>query len=214
MSTEVEAWVGRLPRRDIAALDACRLVPSLELCEEDDEVWVRIRGDDQNARELLAHVPWTATYDLLPGGVLRRCGHSLPEQCLPGGRWERLSAALQPELPAAREPGQPPGRVDLQLVNGGEWKSPNMLGINSGVWSSFVDTAASVRLKRLYFAQTGRDVIVRGAPLPPVPGTQFIEENGIAKPVGMRFSFGSVRSEFSAYRLRRGCRQAAPWCER
>jgi hypothetical protein len=127
MNAETDAWVACIPRREIAALDPFRLNASLELCEEEDFIWVRARTSDAASSEILRHVPWTGIYDLLPGDTLRKRGHAVPERRLPGGNWTTLSAALGVMLPPMKAAGKASSRVALRLVSGGEWKSPNLL---------------------------------------------------------------------------------------
>ena len=52
-----------------------------------------------------------------------------------------------------------------------------------------IDTNTQARLDRWHFAvaSDGR-VVVRGAPLPPMPGILYCEEEGVAVPVGFAFS--------------------------
>jgi hypothetical protein len=56
-------------------------------------------------------------------------------------------------------------------------------------WTAYAIQAPQVRLNRWQFAaaQDGR-AIVRGDPLPPLPGERWVEREGIAVPAGWRWS--------------------------
>ena len=56
-------------------------------------------------------------------------------------------------------------------------------------WSAYGATAPQVRLACWSFAANSTGlVLVRGTPLPPLPGTRFVETDGIAVPLGFAWS--------------------------
>ena len=64
-----------------------------------------------------------------------------------------------------------------------------LLLLDSAAWADYVHDAPAVRLARLQFALSdGGTVLVRGLPLPALPGTAFTLEAGIACPCGFAWS--------------------------
>jgi hypothetical protein len=62
---------------------------------------------------------------------------------------------------------------------------PNVLVTSRACWLAYGGNAPQARLDRWSFAMetTGR-VAVRGRPLPPIAGTRYIEQEGVAAPAG------------------------------
>jgi hypothetical protein len=71
-------------------------------------------------------------------------------------------------------------------VRSGEEREPSLLLTNLEEFNGFAVTAAQVRLERLQFAadDQGR-VLVRGEPLPPLPGRRFVLHGSVAVPAGL-----------------------------
>jgi hypothetical protein len=109
---------------------------------------------------------------------------------LPAGPWTPLADWLDFELPAAAWPGELPERIALTLIrcSGNEEAAEATLLLTSlSAWATYGRTAPRVRLDRWTFAVDGRSrVLVRGTPLPPLPGQRFVVSAGIAVPAGWR----------------------------
>ena len=62
-------------------------------------------------------------------------------------------------------------RIPMRLVADGSYREPNLLLTSLSLWTSYGVTAPQVRLDRWHFAVSAKEeVIVRGVPLPPLPG--------------------------------------------
>lgn len=53
---------------------------------------------------------------------------------------------------------------------------------------TWAQSAPKFRLERLLFASNGREVFITGDPLPPIPGTRFQVDLGVAIPCGFNLS--------------------------
>ena len=92
-------------------------------------------------------------------------------------------------LPTAALPAVLPNRIPLSLVPDPVYRESNMLLTSLAEWTAYGDTASQVRLDRWHFAVSAKEeVIVRGVPLPPLPGTRLVEEQGVAVPSGWHWS--------------------------
>lgn len=178
-------WAIRLHPAALLAAGAVRLRGGIEACEAAGMVW--LRGDDLSdelayeLRKLAAD----GIFDVAAEGTLTRPGTILPEGKLPEAGWQPLDRwlALAPQ-PAALG-AELPGRVALRLARA-EQESPATLLLTSiEAWAAYAVGAPAVRLSVLTMAACadGR-VIVRGMPLPPVRGTRFTLDEGIAIPCG------------------------------
>jgi len=119
---------------------------------------------------------------------LAPAGGQVPAVHLPAGPWTPLIEWLQPELPAAMLAADRPAAMPLQLIRGGEPCEAALLLTSPAAWRSYADAAPRLRLEQLSFAMHKQRVLVRGAPLPPLPGKRFIETAGVATPAGYIWS--------------------------
>ncbi len=178
-----------------------------QICEADGALWLRGELGGTDNTELLS-LPGRR-YSVLPDDnrQLVPAGLRVPQAYLPDGDWQPLNEWLQLRLshPAVAGAAPPPAR--LELVRDVQSRETNVLLTTAADWAEFAGVAAGLRLGRLTFAAatTGempantedareshwrkrRPVIVRGAPSPPIPGTAFVEVEGIAVPAGWRWS--------------------------
>jgi hypothetical protein len=67
-------------------------------------------------------------------------------------------------------------------------RDPSILQADASTWLAYVAEAPAIRLNRLEFAFDSshpETVLIRGTPLSPIPGTQFVEEEAVAMPAGL-----------------------------
>lgn len=189
------AWALRLdpcdPARVASRLGALRLRPGLEACVDGQgATWVRgpapLEGDPALAREVRASGGERFVVD--PGGEVRAPGRRLPAGRLPAGPWTPLAAWLRPRAPAAAPAARPARRVALALVRAAA--DPGLpataLRADAPAFARWARGAPRMRLERLEVAARADrpEVIVRGDPLPPLPGERFVVGEGVAVPVG------------------------------
>lgn len=194
-------WVICLAREDAAALAEQRLANGLEVAEAGADLWLRGPPGEDALDAKLAAVPASGRYELLAANQLRRIGHRVPSARLPALQWQPLSAWLRVELPVAALPANSPAPIPLRLVRSGDEHEPELLLTSLVEFTRFAAQAAQVRLDRLQFAAAadGR-VLVRGRPLPPLPGQRFVRHSGLALPAGFAWQ-PAVSAEVLARRF-------------
>jgi hypothetical protein len=81
------------------------------------------------------------------------------------------------------------GQAAITLVPSARAAAASVLLTTLDRWEPYATEAPQVRLDRWQFAvaDDGR-VIVRGEPLPPLPGQRWVEREGIAVPAGWQWS--------------------------
>jgi len=116
---------------------------------------------------------------------LIRPGERLPCGQLLLDGWATLAEQLPLIAPRTATPGSPPHQVDLRLERSTRPRAPALLETTATALERHVVTTTSVRLAPLTFAACadGR-VLVRGSPLPPIPGRRYWVEGAIATPCG------------------------------
>jgi hypothetical protein len=178
-----------LPKIEVARLGPLRHWSAFEACESGEAVWLRAARLDEKQRDYCRRLPGADRYEVLAGGQLLPAGARVPLGYLPEGPWEPLSAWLHLELPAAAASLATPPRIELRLAPAHEPRATTWLLTRLAEWCAYVETAPQVRLARWSFAadSMGR-VVVRGAPLPPLAGSQYVEEAGVAVPAGWHWS--------------------------
>lgn len=178
-------WYVRLHPQHIASLAVLRARVGVDVCESsDDDVWLRGTAHDEELEVTLRTIPGQEFEELGDGQLVPRGGR-VPRATLPIGPWVPLKEWLRVELPIAALAVAPRSTVPLQLVRSERESDANVLLASMDDWHKFATSAAHIRLQPLKFAASddGR-VLVCGTPLPPIPGTQFVESDGVAVPCG------------------------------
>lgn len=185
--TEIQAV--RLPKDKAAQLGPLRTLGGLEVHETDKEIWLRVRETSEEIQTALKSLPAATAFRVLDDGQLCQWGNLVPHGFLPAGPWESLSQWMTVKLPSAALAGRLTNRIPLQLVRDSQPRDANLLLTSLNDWLAYGRTAPQVRLDRWQFAvSVENEVLIRGTPLPPIPGQQFIEEHGIAIPCGWHWS--------------------------
>ena len=178
-------WVICLAREDATALAGLRLLASIEVAETEKEIWLRGKPGDESLAAKLFALPTRGQFELIAPNQLRQLNQRIPSARLPELRWQSLSAWLQVESSVAALPALEPRTISLRLVRSTNEREPELLLTSLESFQHFAVQAAQVRLDRLQFASnfTG-EVLIRGTPLPPLPGQRFILHGGVAVPAG------------------------------
>lgn len=182
-------WVIRLARENAGSLASLRLLPRLEVADTGTSLWLFGPPGDDSLDLKIAALPAEERYELIGPKQLRLLSHRVPSGTLPTMSWQPLSDWLQVELPAAGLPGNQPSGISLRRVRSSIEHEPEILLTTLTEFEEFSRHAAQVRLDRLQFAADDRgQVLVRGTPLPPLPGKRFVLHGGVAVPAGFHWS--------------------------
>lgn len=178
-------WAICMAAEDGASLAALRLREGIEAGDAHGRIWIRGRDCDPALDLQLRALPALGRYEWLPADQLRPVGCRIPSGVLPAIRWAPLARWLQVEAPAAGLPANDPEPVPLRLARSTAGPEPDLLLTRFDEWRDFVAGAAQVRLDRLRFAADPVGaVLVRGRPLPPLPGRRFVVHGCVAVPAG------------------------------
>lgn len=178
-------WAICIALEDAASLSPLRQITGIEVGEDGANIWLRGKQGVEKLDAKLAALPARARYEWLNSNQLRQIDKRIPGGRLPAVQWQPLDAWLQVRIPAAAMAGEQPSRVALRLVRSACEQEPDLLLADLDDMVRFASTAARVRLERLQFAANGNGkVLMRGRPLPPVPGQRFVLHGRIAVPAG------------------------------
>jgi hypothetical protein len=179
----------RLSLVEAACLGAVRRWPGLEVCEAGQSVWLRSQHLDDEQWDFCRRLPGADRYTLTDDGRLLAVGMLVPHGRPPDGPWRVVADWLAVELPPTDSAPAPPKRAALGLVRSSVERDPSWLLTDIDTWAAYAATAPQVRLACWTFVVNPiREVLVRGTPLPPLAGTQLVETEGIAVPVGFAWS--------------------------
>lgn len=179
----------RMPREQFAQLGAMRTTPGLEACDDGESLWLRTADPSEETLTELRSIAVAKLHRVLADGQLIAIDSRVPKGHLPNSGWQSLQSFLRVELPTAALAGAMPSAVPLKLVPVAETREPNVLLVDQHVWRDYAVTASQLRLDRWHFAVSiSGEVLVRGTPLPPLPGRRFVEQHGICLPVGFGLS--------------------------
>ncbi|MFK7739299.1 MAG: hypothetical protein AB8H80_03165 [Planctomycetota bacterium] len=193
--------------RDIAGIEALCLPNAIWLRGQSLSAQLRQRLD--GIPDGIRYDLEPASRDRAKDGLahrLRLPGKRLTARKLPipgaGERWQPLEAASRPVLPptalpamaAACDSGIAVEPTPLQLqrspptrpaASGIDPAAPNLLRTTLAELHEWVSKAPRARLRGLRFAASrAGEALVHGRPLPPLPGSVWFEQHGVAAPVG------------------------------
>lgn len=184
-------WALDLDAADAPACGPLRDEPGIEARLVDGRLWLRGATIDETLAARLRRLPARGRYRGVADGALVADGARVPLGRLPEGTWLPLRAWLPLEAPPPGIASAPPAlaRVGLTLVQGGVPREANLLEVPFDLWLAHAEVAPAIRLARLSFAVAdGGTTLVRGTPLPALPGTRLVEEGGVAVAAGMILS--------------------------
>jgi hypothetical protein len=178
-------WAICIAQEDAASLAALRLMGGIEVAEDGSQIWLRGQRADERFEARLAGLPAREKYEWLPSNQLRPVDRRIPSARLPELPWQALNVWLQVSLPTPALAAIHPPTTPLRLVRSTHEQEPELLLTRLEELRAFAAGAAKVRLDRLQFAADAQGaVIVRGQPLPPLPGRRFVLHAGVAVPAG------------------------------
>jgi hypothetical protein len=182
-----QPWAVCLEGADAAAVGLLRTTPGIRACAVEGQVWLRGDAWDDSLVLALRCLPGARRYAVADDGQLRTLGSRVPTGQLPAGPWTALPEWLRPELPSAAMPRGVPRRVPLKLVRSAEEQPATIVIVSLQAWYEYATHCPHVRLDRWQFAASAEGrVLVRGLPLPPLPGEQYVVSESIALPAGWR----------------------------
>jgi hypothetical protein len=178
-----------MPVEHAAAAAPLRKHSDVEVCVAGELLW--LRGThwsdelDQSFRKILG----ADRFRRLADDKIALLNCILPSGLLPQGTWSPLDAWLQPVAPPTVLPSCDFQCTSLRLVRSAVERPANLLEVDFHTWHEYAASAPKVRLSRLSFAVSddGR-ALIRGEPLPPLPGVRYVETHGVAAPVGWTWS--------------------------
>jgi hypothetical protein len=194
-------WAIRIAPEDAGTLGRLRLAAGVEVGETSEAIWLRGQQADEGLDARLAGLPAADRYEWVAPNQLRAIDQRIPTARLPAVSWEPLAKWLQIKTPTTALPGQSIAAAPLRLVRSSVEREPELLATSLSEFTQFASTAAQVRLERLQFAANAEGaVIVRGRPLPPLPGRRFVLQGGVAVPAGFAWQ-PAVSAEVLARRF-------------
>jgi hypothetical protein len=181
-------WAICLAWADLAAVGRLRQVADIEVCERPDQVWLRGPMLDEKLHRQITALPGVRRFYVLPDGQLQPVASQLPKNRLPSGPWVSFPKWLALGLPRAGLAGRSDKRAPMVLVRSSHSETASALLTTIDRWEAYAVQAPQLRLDCWYFAvaDDGR-AIVRGRPLPPLPGQRWVDREGIAIPAGWRW---------------------------
>lgn len=178
-------WVIVSSLQFLDALMALRLAEHVEIALTDRDVWIRSRNNDPKLLSLVESMPASQRFSWTADNLLCPTGSRLPTGRFPEVDWHPFSRWLNVALPTAVLPTGVETKCNLTLVASERGKEANALLASSDIWFEWASIAPALRLRPLKFAASfGGRVLILGQPLPPVPGTRLVDDQGIVVPAG------------------------------
>ena len=192
------SWAANVDKSQSEQLATLRLEPDVEAGAADGTYWLRGPASDAVLHRVQM-IPYVKLFHLDPENALRPWNRHLAVGVMPNIRFEPISKMIQPVLPTAGWPNVDIERIPLSLERSGQMLPASILMTSKDIWREYAVSAPAIRLRRWTFAVSDdHRVIIRGHPIPPLPGQQFRETDGVAIPVGWECSPALEGSTLSA----------------
>jgi hypothetical protein len=188
-SGKIERWAIAPPIADARLLARLVTFDSVTMCMADGTLWIQGKCQRDDEREIIEEFVSGDKYHVLPDGQLIPWIARVPKGYLPAGPWAAVHHLWKPQLPtAAMAIGKAP-RAAITMVRDTHERPCNLLLTSQAHWTAFTKTCSQVRLAKWSFAASadGR-ILIRGTPLPPVPGTRYVEQAAVAVEAGSWWS--------------------------
>lgn len=180
-----------VPEQRVAQVRLLWSAPGIEVHHDvqTSTVWLRCLVHDEALEQRLRKIAGAVRYTLLDDQQLVPVGRRVPTALIPEGPWKLLTEWLVPRLPAVRFAGRSLESIELHLVRSSVERQATALCGSLEDWTWYATHAAAVRLARWSFAAdgTGR-VLIRGRPLPAMPGQFLVEDGALFIPSGWTWS--------------------------
>lgn len=181
------------------ALSPLRLSSDVEALAFGDDVFVRGVCESETIPPVVRTLPGTL-YIALPDDQLIEYQCQTPTARIPIGHWVPLQQWLDVELPVAALEANPPAPISLDMRRSTQFcGESNLLLAHADVWLQYAELAPDTRLRQLRFTcklppqpqdsvvtepLRPQQVLIHGAPLPPIVGERWVEQHGVAAPSG------------------------------
>jgi hypothetical protein len=181
--------VVQIPQSQGAALSLLRHESSIQLCLEQDAVWLWSERTSPELQRQYLQLPGARRYELHNNQELTLLGDRVPSAKLPAGPWMALSEWLTLERPVAQLPTKPSSLVSLRLVSSQQEQPVAGLLTRMSVWLPYVIETFAPKYAHCRFVMSAADMVwIQGTPLPALPGTYFYERSGIWLPAGLTWA--------------------------
>ncbi len=178
-------WVAEVDKVYARELARLRLLANVEIGETEEGFWLRGTCPIEDAAVALSSIPHVQLYHVEAGGGLRPVGLRLVAKQLPTIEFRSLSKSVAAVLPRAAYPDSRVSSIQMSLVRSDREQRSVLLETSLAEWSEYASSAPQVRLNRWAFAVSAEGrVLVRGEPLPSLPGRHYWLSEGVAIPIG------------------------------
>lgn len=176
-----------LATADQEALGSVRHLPGLLAAEAGGQLWLRGLPAAGALPLPVRGLPAVAIYTLDAEGRLFAEGQRTPTARLPAGlAWQPLRTLLPLALPTAALPGKGAPAYRVRLRPSARAEAGAALLTTLAAWHAYADTAPEIRLTSLHFAVAAdARVLLLGTPLPPLPGQELWQRDGLLLPAGL-----------------------------
>lgn len=188
-SGAIEHWVIAVAVADARLVASVVGLNSVTTCVADGVLWVQGKCQRDEDREQIEEFVSGDKFHVLRDGQLIPWLARVPRGNLPKGPWEPVHQVWKPQLPTAAIAIAHAPRAKVAIVRDEQERSCNLLLTDQAQWTAFVKTCPQVRLAKWSFAANadGR-VLIRGIPLPSIPGTRYVEQAAVAVEAGWWWS--------------------------
>ncbi len=191
MTLQADQWAFRILQSNASRAGSLRAMRDVEVAVVGDDVWIKGCNLDDGLLSTLSAIADGPVFALADKCVLTPIGQLVPTCRLPDAEFMSAGDFFQPVLPTAKMPRRTVDRMALSLSRCADEHPAELWRGSAVVFRAWVETAPEIRLRALRYAvsaATEAEVLVRGNPLPPLPGCSYWLSGQVALPLGWHWS--------------------------
>lgn len=187
-------WAICIKPDGVDSLGPLRCMRGLQVCMEDEEIWVRGENLETLSSLEVRSLPAVGRYQIDTDRLLP-LGKRLPVGLLPKGPWSPLQEWAEVDMARPLLPGKTLDRLALSLTPSESPAESNLLITSVEACRVWAEHASALRLARLSIASdlSQQRVLVKGTPLPPLPGARYVINDSVGLPTGYDFDLSISR---------------------
>ncbi len=187
-------WALRLEAANARRAVKIRTLPGVQAAVDGRFWW--LKGDNRNKETafILSTIADGPVYEIAQTDLLIPVGCLVPTERLPKLDWQPLAEVISLEIPSPAIARTRVAKVRLKLVRSTSERPASILLCEFSAFAEWADTASEIRIHACRFAAARSDnelpamAIIKGTPLPPVPGRLFWLAGNVAIPSGFEWA--------------------------
>src|SRR5579871_3995181 len=165
-----------IDKKNEGALSEVRCIEGLYAATDNENILLKCAINITNENSGIVELPVKKTFLLDDERQLFEKKSDTPVDVLKEYNWQPLSEFLKIELPVFAMPAKVTGKYTFKIIPASNSANGSALLTALAIFKKYAEEAPAIRLQSLTFAASEKnEVLIKGNPLPPLPGKEYWE---------------------------------------